>query len=75
VAAGATDVTIDGQPLRVDGDVITAIDGEPVSGMSDVIRAVDTHRPGDELELTLQRGGDERTVTVTLADRPARAGG
>jgi S1-C subfamily serine protease len=75
IEAGTTDVTIDGQQLRVGGDVITAIDGEPVEGMSDVIRAVDTHSPGDELELTLQRGGDERTVTVTLADRPAQAGG
>jgi S1-C subfamily serine protease len=75
VEAGTTDITIDGQPLRVGGDVITAIDGDPVTGMSDVIRAVDTHQPGDELELTLQRGGDERTVTVTLADRPAQAGG
>jgi S1-C subfamily serine protease len=75
VEAGTTNITIDGQPLRVGGDVITAIDGEPVTGMSDVIRAVDTHQPGDELELTLQRGGDERTVTVTLADRPAQAGG
>jgi putative serine protease PepD len=75
VEAGTTNITIDGQPLRVGGDVITAFDGEPVTGMSDVIRAVDTHQPGDELELTLQRGGDERTVTVTLADRPAQAGG
>jgi S1-C subfamily serine protease len=74
IVAGSTDITIDGQQLRAGGDVITAADGQPVEGMSDVIRAVDTHKPGDELELTLQRGGNERTVTVTLADRPAQAG-
>ena len=43
--------------------------------MDDVIAAVDAKQPGDELELTVLRGGDERTVTVELADRPAQAGG
>jgi S1-C subfamily serine protease len=75
IQAGSSDITIDGQQLRAGGDVITAVDGKQVTGMSDVIRAVDSRQPGDEIELTLQRGGDERTVTVTLDDRPARAGG
>jgi S1-C subfamily serine protease len=43
--------------------------------MDDVIAAVDKHQPGDELELTIQRGGDERTESVQLAERPANAGG
>ena len=42
--------------------------------MDDVISAVDAKKPGDSLELTLLRGGDERTVTVDLAQRPAQAG-
>jgi S1-C subfamily serine protease len=53
--------------------VITAVDGQPVSGMDDVITAVDSKKPGDSLELTLLHGGDTRTVTVDLADRPAQA--
>jgi S1-C subfamily serine protease len=75
IEAGTADVTIAEQQLRAGGDVITAADGEAVAGMSDVIRAVDSHQPGEELELTLERSGQERTVTVTLEDRPARAGG
>ena len=43
--------------------------------MDDVIAAVNEHQPGDEVELTLLRGGDERTVTVELGDRPANANG
>jgi S1-C subfamily serine protease len=73
IQAGDADATIGGQPVRAGGDVIIAVDGESIEGISDVIAAVDSKQPGDELELTLLRGGNERTVTVTLADRPANA--
>jgi S1-C subfamily serine protease len=73
IEAGDAEVTVDGQPLNAGGDVITAVDGEPVETMSDVIAAVDSKQPGDEVQLTLFRDGDERDVTVELADRPAAA--
>ena len=72
VEAGTTDVTIAGQQLRAGGDVITKVDGEEVTGMDDVIAAVNGKQPGDDVELTLVRKGDERTVTVELGDRPAQ---
>jgi S1-C subfamily serine protease len=75
IEVGDAEATIDGQPLRAGGDVIVAVDGETVDEMTDVIAAVDSKQPGEELELTLLRGGDQRTVTVTLGDRPASAGG
>jgi S1-C subfamily serine protease len=75
VKAGTAQVTIDGQQLRAGGDVITAVDGHDVKTMDDVVNAVDSKQPGDDIQLTLNHGGDERTVTATLADRPARAGG
>jgi S1-C subfamily serine protease len=75
IEAGDAEATIGGQPLRAGGDVIVAVDGKTVDEMSDVIAAVDSKQPGDELELTLLRGGDERNVTVTLGDRPPSARG
>jgi len=75
ITAGNATVTVDGQRIRAGGDVITEVDGNPVSGMDDVIAAVDGKQPGDSLQLTLLRGGDTRSVTVELTDRPARAGG
>jgi S1-C subfamily serine protease len=75
IEAGDAEVVVDGEPLRAGGDVIVAADDESIETMSDVIAAVDAKQPGDEVELTLLRGGDERTVTVELADRPARTGG
>jgi S1-C subfamily serine protease len=43
--------------------------------MSDVIAAIQSSDPGDEIELTLARDDGEETVSITLADRPERAGG
>ncbi len=74
IEAGDAEVRVDGAPVRAGGDVITEVDGEAVEGMDDVIAAVDAKQPGDEVELTLVRGGDERTVSVELDDRPAQAG-
>jgi S1-C subfamily serine protease len=73
IEAGDATVNVQGQRIAAGGDLITAVDGAPVTGMDDVIAAVDAKEPGDSLELTLQRGGDERTVTVELAQRPEQA--
>jgi S1-C subfamily serine protease len=74
VKAGNARVSIGGQQVRAGGDIITAINGNPVTGMDDVISAVDTAKPGDQVQLSLVHGSQHRTVTVTLGDRPARAG-
>ena len=73
IEAGDTEVTIDGSPLRAGGDLIVGANGDPVETMSDVIAAVDAKRPGDEIELTLLRDGEERDVTMELAERPESA--
>jgi S1-C subfamily serine protease len=73
IQAGDAQMSIGGQQIRAGGDVITQVDGQDVAGMDDVIAAVDAKEPGDDLQLTLLRGGDTRTVTVTLTDRPAQA--
>jgi S1-C subfamily serine protease len=73
IEAGDAEVSADGQPLTVGGDVIVAVDGEEVEGMDDVVAAVDEAQPGDEMELTILRDDEERTVTVELSDRPASA--
>jgi S1-C subfamily serine protease len=48
------------------GDVITAIDGEPVASYADVQLALERRRPGETVNLTLQRARREVRVTVTL---------
>ncbi len=75
VKGGHATTSIGGQRVRTGGDVITAIDGKAVTGMDDVIGVVNQKQPGDEVELRLADGDQERTVTVTLGNRPANAQG
>jgi S1-C subfamily serine protease len=53
------------------GDVVTAVDGETVESADDLQRLIESKKPGDELELTVERDGANRAVTVTLGSRPA----
>jgi S1-C subfamily serine protease len=63
--------TIDGQPYPTGGDVITEVDGERVRDADELRRAIDAHRPGDTVELTVVRDGEQESVEVTLEARPA----
>ena len=63
--------TIDGVTYPTGGDVVTAIDGKRVTTAAELQSAIDAHSPGDTVKLTVSRGGKTRTVTVTLANRPA----
>jgi S1-C subfamily serine protease len=72
--AGSTEATIEGARLQLGGDVITEVEGEPISSMEEVIDAVNGKKPGDELELTVVRGGDTKKVVVTLGNRPGSTG-
>ena len=53
------------------GDVVTAAGGTEVADGDALRNAVADRQPGDELELTVKRNGDARTVTVTLGTRPS----
>ena len=63
--------TIAGQTFPVGGDIITKVDGKSITGMDDVIAAVNEHKPGEDITLTVFRGGDQKDVSVKLGDRPA----
>jgi putative serine protease PepD len=63
--------TVDGVSFPTGGDVITSIDGNPVTTAEELQSTIGAKKPGDELELTVSRDGSTRTVTVTLAPRPA----
>jgi putative serine protease PepD len=53
------------------GDVITAVAGKQVASSADAVDAIDSHSPGDHLGISLKRGGQAESVTVTLAERPS----
>ena len=55
------------------GDRVTAVDGDAIESGDELRERIDAQRPGDKLTLTITRSGDERTVEVTLGERPATA--
>ena len=50
------------------GDILLAIDGDMVNTAAELQHVILMQDPGDMLELTVKRGGEELTLTVTLAD-------
>ena len=53
-----------------ENDVITEIEGEEAERATDVSRVINSKKPGDRVEITINRGGESRTVTATLIERP-----
>ena len=54
------------------GDVITHVDGQEVTGIEQLAAYLDAEKdPGDTVELTVVRDGEETTVTATLAQWPS----
>jgi putative serine protease PepD len=53
------------------GDVITALDGTSVKSPSRLEALIAAKSPGDRVTLSVNRGGNQRTIVVTLGSRPS----
>ena len=63
--------TVDGRTVEVGGDVIVAIDGQPVNTFDDLLLYIAMNTsPGQEVTLTVVRGGETQEVKLTLEPRP-----
>jgi putative serine protease PepD len=51
------------------GDVITAVDGVVTPDANAVIAAIRTHQPGQQVTITVKRGGSTHSVTATLTQQ------
>ncbi|MFE0688696.1 trypsin-like peptidase domain-containing protein [Streptomyces xiamenensis] len=51
-----------------EGDVVTAVDGQRVRSGDELIVKIRSHRPGDELVLTVERDAEELRIPVTLGE-------
>jgi len=74
IRAGDRLVNIGNAQIPVGGDIITAIDGKAFSTVQDLTIYLDEERQvGDQVEVTLVRGGQEMAVEVTLGERPQQS--
>ncbi len=64
-------ITLDGEQVKVGGDVITAIDGTPVDAIDDVISYLARNTEvGQTITLTVLRDGKEKEIKLDLEARP-----
>jgi 2-alkenal reductase len=64
-------VSVEGEPIPSSADIITAINGIPVAGMNELVSFLASNtRPGDTVNLTVWRGGQQLTLPVQLTARP-----
>jgi S1-C subfamily serine protease len=62
---------INGERVPTSADIITAIDGQPVTGMSSLVSYLASKTsPGQVINLTVWRAGQEINIPVTLGSRP-----
>ena len=68
------DVVADGPSAKAGlqaGDVITELDGQKIDAQHTLLDLLYGHKPGDVVDLTVERNGTTSTMQVTLGERPA----
>jgi putative serine protease PepD len=78
VTGGAEIVVVEpGKPAEraglTEGDVVVGVNGERVAGSADVARLVQQNKPGDKVQVEVERLGQRKSFDVTLGTRPANA--
>ena len=71
IEGGDTTAVVSGTNYTLGGDVIVAVAGTRITGLGGLRDVLVRHKPGDQVEITLYRGTDERTVTVKLGRQPS----
>ena len=61
---------LNGQEIKIGGDVITAIDNTRIDGIQALRMELSKYKPGDVVTLSIIRGGESIKVEVTLGERP-----
>ena len=55
------------------GDIVTKIGTTTIKGSNDLVAAIATHKPADKVAVTVRRGSQTKTLTVTLGTQPTQA--
>jgi putative serine protease PepD len=53
------------------GDLVTAVDGKSIQNSGEMVAAIRDHKPGEKVTVTVDRDGNQTTISATLGERPA----
>ena len=70
IRAGDLSATLDNHPIQLGGDIIIKVAGKDIRTDNDLEAAVADRTLGRKVKVTLVRGGKDKTVEVTLGERP-----
>lgn len=62
--------TLNGQEMKIGGDVITRINQTNINGIQSLREELAKYEPGDEVTLSILRNGEKMEIIVTLEKRP-----
>ncbi|MEM0951306.1 MAG: trypsin-like peptidase domain-containing protein [Cyanobacteria bacterium P01_H01_bin.74] len=65
-------IAIGNRRVPIGGDIITRYDGQSVDDADRFLNYIESKRPGDVIQLLVNRNGQVLPVSVTLAERPRR---
>jgi serine protease Do len=70
LVGSAKPFTLNGQQIKIGGDIITAINGSPIDGIQTLAATLAQFNPGDNISVTVLRGGKSVDLQVTLGQNP-----
>lgn len=73
IHGGHKQAEINGRPIKLGGDIVTAIDNQSVSKIEDILAYLEEHKKvGDTLNITVLRDGKVKEINLILDPRPDR---
>ena len=51
------------------GDILLSVNGETINGTLGLDELIEQYRPGDRVQILLDRGGAQQTIEVTLGEK------
>ncbi|MEA2281547.1 MAG: hypothetical protein QOK21_2154 [Solirubrobacteraceae bacterium] len=73
VHGGGSEQEFQAAAFKPGGDVITRVGDQPVRNADELSEAIARYRPGETIDLQVDRGGSTKHLNVRLGERPVKA--
>jgi serine protease Do len=70
---GLFELTVEGQPVLLGGDIITEVNGVAIDDPGKLMKTLGDLKVGSTLKMTFVREGKKQTVDITLIEKPVMA--